>query len=166
MKRFYMLITVSTFLTAFFLAPAQAGVIPGQWEMVQSLEKETPVAVILRSGDRLEGKIRGLEPEALFLDVGRNETTPIPRQSVQRISVMRQVDDKPWNGAAIGALCGVAAFVAIHALAYSEEPAPTHAQDALLFPLAGGGGFAVGYLLDKSRKGSATEERTVYQAMP
>lgn len=165
MTRCYMT-PVYSFVLASMFVTVQAGVVPGHWEMVETLQHEAPVVVVLRSGERLEGRLGSLEPEALLLAVEGGKTTPIPKESIQQITLVRQVEDKPWNGAAIGALCGVAAFVAIHALAYPEEPAPTHAQDGILFPLAGGGGFAIGYMLDKSRKGSAIEERTVYQAVP
>src|SRR5687768_10860724 len=46
---------------------ARTDVIPGSWERVAHLPAATRVAVTLKTGERIDGRFRALQPDALVL---------------------------------------------------------------------------------------------------
>jgi hypothetical protein len=45
----------------------------GNWGAVEFLEKGTSISVSMDSGDKMEGKLLGLEPDAIRLNVDKQE---------------------------------------------------------------------------------------------
>ena len=83
--------------------PAQAQVIPGRWEKVESLKSGPQITVELKNGDRIEGQFEELSPSELLLRNGSAQAA-IPRASIERITTRE--DDRLGNGTLRGALIG------------------------------------------------------------
>jgi hypothetical protein len=81
----------------------------GNWRAVESLAKGTSISVALESGDKMEGKFVGLEPDAIRLNVDDKERI-YPLASVVEIRQLRVPDGKA-NGTLIGLGAGMVAGI-------------------------------------------------------
>ena len=101
-------------LVGLLSVPAQAGVIPGRWEKVQTLPLGPQITVEVKNGDRTEGQLEGLSPSELSLRTGSAQAG-IPRADIDRITTREA--DRLSNGGAMGAVVGV---VLIWGLAFAR----------------------------------------------
>ena len=101
-------------LVGLLCVPAQAQVIPGRWEKVQTLPLGPQITVELKSGDRLKGQFEELSPSELLLRTGSTQAG-IPRADIERISTREA--DSLVNGAIIGAGVVVGFVLVGHAIA-------------------------------------------------
>ena len=80
-------------LAGLLAQPVTAGVIPGRWEKVSTLEMTSPITAELKNGDRIRGQFRRLSPSALELR-SRAGRAVIPKSDIR--------DDyhslKGWSG--------------------------------------------------------------------
>ena len=123
----------------------------GNWAAVQSLEHGTSVSVRMTSGDRMDGKFFGLDPEGIRITIDKHERI-FPRTGVAEIWQLRYPDRK-LDGALIG--MGVGAIAGI--IAASTLEARWRGDDALgpSFVLAGIGiGAGLGVAGDAAIKGN------------
>ena len=95
---------------------AQAGVIPGRGDKVSVFEADVPVAVRLKSGDRVEGRFLGLTESALDLAT-RSAQGKIPRSEIHTIATLPK--DGVGDGAAKGTAAGAIATGILRAIAYA-----------------------------------------------
>lgn len=129
---------VALALLALISPSAQAGVIPGRWDKVSALAVEVPVLVELKSGDRIEGRFRGLTESELEL-VTRTAQGKIPRTEIQTITTRPK--DGLGDGAAKGAAVGAIATGIFGAISYARYEG---GDSSFLGPLLLVGGIAAG----------------------
>ena len=127
-----------------------AGVVPGNWQGVESLRLATPLVVTLKRGERLSGSFKALSPEALVLTDRVGKELTVPRPEISRIVV--QARDGITNGALIGAGIGLGAALAVLAAVGSREGyvLPSAKWGAPL--LLSGLGSLSGILVDRAHK--------------
>ena len=82
---------------------------PGNWGAVESLEKGTSISLRMASGDKMEGKLLGLDDVAIQLMVDKKERS-YPRSGVAEVWRLG-VPDRKINGILIGMAGGVAAAI-------------------------------------------------------
>ena len=71
-------------LAGLLAQPVTAGVIPGRWEKVSTLEMTSPITAELKNGDRIRGQFRRLSPSALELR-SRAGWAVIPKSDIRTI---------------------------------------------------------------------------------
>jgi len=97
----------------------QASVIPGNWDQIETLRSGSPVAVTLRSGDRVEGVFKALTIDMMILTDAAGRESNVPRPQISKI--VATVKDPLSNGALIGAGAGLVAALVILGAAGSGE---------------------------------------------
>ena len=90
-------------------------VTPGSWKRVEAVRPGSPLLVLLKSGDRIDGAFKVLRAEMLALADPAGTELSVPRSEVLKI-VARGAGDNLSNGALIGAGIGLGAAVAILAV--------------------------------------------------
>lgn len=90
-------------LAGLIAQPVTAGVIPGRWEKVSTLEMASPITAELKNGDRIRAQFLRLSPSALELR-SRAGRAVIPKSDIRTITVPSK--DGLGNGAGIGAAIG------------------------------------------------------------
>ena len=93
---------IALILVGVLSVPAQAQVVPGRWEKVQTLPLGSQITLELKSRDRIEGQLEGLSPSELLLKTGSAQAS-IPRADIERITTR---GDGLLNGVLIGAAIG------------------------------------------------------------
>ena len=53
-------VVISLIFVALLAVPAQAQIIPGRWEKVETIKSGPPITVELKNGDQLEGQFEDL----------------------------------------------------------------------------------------------------------
>jgi len=142
----------------FGVAIVQAAVVPGRWEKVASLERGTPVSVVLKSGARLPVYFEGLDAEAVRIRVPGEGERQIPKIEIQQITAGKK--DSNWNGAAIGAGVGLAAGLIISAVQYSDDQESRAIVNLVYAPIGAVSGLVAGYVADRLHE----EEDLLYAA--
>jgi outer membrane lipoprotein SlyB len=94
------------FIAQVLTVSANAVVVPGRWEKVESLPRGTTVIVHLSSGDRLQGALSKLNEEEILLSVAGDEVR-LPKSGVTMIHRAQKVQGSGWKEMAIGAGIGV-----------------------------------------------------------
>ncbi len=122
-----------------------AGVIPGRWDKVQTLNPGTPIEVRLQSGDRMACIFEGLSSEELTVTRYVGGELKLPRSEVAVIHGTENGRDNRANGTLIGFGIGAGSYLAAHAIACCP-PAEAHDAGAALF--FGGIGALVGFVAD------------------
>jgi hypothetical protein len=135
------------------------GVIRGSWEKVEALQRDFPLVVTLKTGDRLEAAFKSIEPAMLVLTNRAGQEFSIPLSTVARVAA-QQTADSLTNGAAIGAGIGVGVAVAVLAALGSQDGyvLPSAKVGAPL--LLAGAGALLGALVDRAHK----SEKVLYLA--
>ena len=126
-------------LAALISPPAQAGVIPGRWEKVSTLEMASPITAELKNGDRIRGQFRRLSPSALELR-SRAGQAMIPKSDIRTITTPSK--DGLGNGAGIGAAIG--AGLALGAFSLAVRTRGGLDGDTWPFLMIGGIGAGIG----------------------
>jgi hypothetical protein len=144
-------LTNRTWPIALQATPAGAGIVPGSWDRVQRLQLGSPLIVTLKSGVRLEGAFNSLVQGELALTDRAGQPLTIASSEISRI--VTQVDDTLTNGALTGGGIGLAAALAVLAVAGTGEGfvLPYAKWGAPL--LLSGVGIVVGMLVDRAHKG-------------
>jgi hypothetical protein len=134
-----------------------AAVIPGSWGQIAALQLRAPLVVTLKSGVRLDGAFKALEPAELALTDSAGREFKIARSDVVRIRG-RAAQDEITNGAVIGAGIGLGAALAILGMVGSADGhvLPSAKWGAPLLLTSAGG--IVGALVDRAHNG----ERLLY----
>jgi hypothetical protein len=123
---------------------------PAVWNCVEALRPNSPLAVSLKSGDRVEGAFSDLRADILLLTDPVGREFSVPRSEVQIVAVT--ASDDLSNGVLIGAGIGLGAALAIltglgsgdgYVLPSAKWGAP------LLLSSVGG---LIGALIDRARK--------------
>jgi hypothetical protein len=153
-------ITVAIFLSiCLWIAPLfpkdKIEVVPrGNWGAIEFLERGMIISVSMDSGDKMEGKFLGLEPDAIRLNVDKKERV-YPRANILEI---RQLDfpDSKLNGTLIGMGAGmVGGLIAATALGTLNTGDTAARQWGGAFIMAGMGlGALFGCITDAQIKGS------------
>jgi hypothetical protein len=127
---------------------------PGNWGAVESLEKGASVSLRMDSGDKMEGKLLGLDDVAIQLMVDKKERS-YPRSGVAEVWRLG-VPDRKINGILIGMAGGAATALIATAGISSGGGSKWDQEDAPgpYFMLAGLGlGALIGGLTDALIKG-------------
>ena len=136
-----------------------AAVIPGSWGQIAALQLRAPLVVTLKSGVRLDGAFKALEPAELTLTDSAGSEFKVARSDVARIRG-RAAKDEIANGALIGAGIGLGAALAILRVIGSGDgyvlPSVKWGAPLLLSSV----GSIVGALVDHAHNG----ERLLYVA--
>ena len=127
------------------------------WESVEALPPGELLAVKLKDGKKVKGRLSHVSDTGLTLARG-NKTVETRREEVSQI--YRVVPKSRKRHTFLGALVGFAAYAGVHAAVYRSEPAPTHPTDAALIPLSVGVGALVGYAIG----GNAKKRMLIYDA--
>ena len=126
-------------LAGLLAQPATAGVIPGRWEKVSTLEMASPITAELKNGDRIRGQFRRLSPSALELR-SRAGRAVIPTSDIRTITTPSK--DGLGNGAGIGAAIG--AGLALGAFSLAVRTRGGLDGDTWPFLMIGGIGASIG----------------------
>ncbi len=103
------------------IAKNKVDIVPsGNWAAVGSLQNGTAISVRMTSGDRMDGKFHGLDPEGIRLMMDKQERI-FPRNGIAEVWQLR-VPDRKRNGTLIGMAAGAAVGFSIAAAngAFSE----------------------------------------------
>lgn len=137
----------------------QAGVVPGRWEKVERLDAGTPVVLVLKTADRIEGEYHGLNPESLRVVSVQGHELELPRETVQKVLRGEKVRDSLRNGTLMGAAIGFGAgFASAYLYALSVTASgPVFYKEAVSHYVAvgligGGIGALTGALVDAAQK--------------
>ena len=148
-------------LVLFSSSLLNAQVIPGRWEKVDALEQGAEIVITMKSGERVKGTFQQHDAETLFVAEVNGSERPIPEREVAKVVRPLVEGDSSWDGAAIGAAIGYGGGWA--GLAAMKSGGGDWAwSDAfeMFGPIGAGVGALVGYLVDKSHKGT----EVLYQA--
>ena len=126
-------------LAGLLAQPVTAGVIPGRWEKVSTLEMTSPITAELKNGDRIRGQFRRLSPSALKLR-SRAGWAVIPKSDIRTITTPSK--DGLGNGAGIGAAIG--AGLALGAFGLAVRTRGGLDGDTWPFLMIGGIGASIG----------------------
>lgn len=97
----------------------RAGVVAGSWDTIEALRPDARLVVTLKHGERLEGGFKALGPAVLVLTDSGGREVRVSRSDVGKI--VAPTRDDLTNGALIGAGVGLAAALAVLAIAGSGE---------------------------------------------
>lgn len=127
-----------------------AGVIRGSWQGVESLQLRSPLLVVLKRGDRIDGRFKSVTGADLTLTDSAGREFSVPKSAIETIA--RKVGDEVGNGALIGAGVGFGAGLAVLAVVASEDGyvLPSAKWGAPL--LLSGFGSLVGMLVDRNHE--------------
>lgn len=130
-------------------AAKRAGVIPGSWERVEALSSGSRLVVTLKSGNRVDGAFKALQPGELVLIDRAGKEIGLARSDIGIIADM----DTVTNGTLVGAGIGAAGALAILAILGAGDGyvLPSAKWGAPL--LLSGVGSLVGILVDRAHKG-------------
>jgi hypothetical protein len=151
---------VAVFLAIFLcVAPAfpkdTIDVVPrGNWGVVGFLEEGASLSVSMNSGDKMEGKFLGLEPDAIRLKVDKKERI-YPRASITEIRQLH-IPDSKLNGTLIGMGAGMVAGIITASASGALKTGDTAGRQwGSAFIMAGMGfGALFGCIADATIKGS------------
>jgi hypothetical protein len=139
---------ILTFVVALGLTNTSlsAGVVPGHWDKVETLERGSQIIVFLQQGDRLECALRDHTEEYLVVVTEEGRDLKLPKKTIEKITGPQVIEDSKsdgtWIGAGIGFGVGFGGMVAWEksktASGYSL------AEENLGWALAGGAIGAVG----------------------
>ena len=132
----------------------QAEVIPGRWEIVDSLESGTPITVRLKEGDRIECSLKTVNSEALELIDATDQVITIPKSAVDKILGQAKEKDSNLNGTLWGLAIGGAGGAVLGAATKQKLDAGSSASSytAVLAMIGAGIGALTGYTVDYSLK--------------
>jgi hypothetical protein len=147
--------TISLVLAASLLlsnaASAQNTTAPsGDWSALKAVAAGSKLAVKLKSGKTVEGRLTGMSDAALSLTVN-DRPTDIKAEEVQR--VYRVGGSSAAKGALIGLAAGAGAGAAVGASGGDEGFGPSNGVFAAGFAVLGGGaGALAGYAIGRSKR--------------
>ena len=149
-----------TFIMAFAMfalasSTLQADVIPGRWEIVDSLEPGTPITVRLKEGDRIERSLKTVDTDALELIDSSGQVRTVPKSAVDKILGPAKEKDSNLNGTLWGLAIGGAGGTVVGAATSkraSNEGASAGAWTAGFGLIGAGIGALTGYLGDSVHK--------------
>ncbi len=131
-----------------------AQVIPGRWEKVDALPQGEEMIITLKAGDRLECAIKESGADDLTVITSTGSELKVAKSEVRKV----ETEDGIRNGVLIGAAVGFAGPVIVTLASGVDR---TEVPLGFAIGVIGAGvGAAVGYLLDKKRKGT----QVLYQA--
>jgi len=132
----------------------QAEVIPGRWEIVDSLESGTPITIRLKEGDRIECSLKTVNSEALELIDATGQIFTIPKSAVKQILGPGKEKDSNLDGTLWGlALGGAGGAILGAATKKSLDAGASAASYVGAVALIGAGiGALTGYSVDYSLK--------------
>ena len=160
----------------------EGGTVPGRWEKVAALAVGQEIVVALKSGDRIEGILRGVTSEAILLAMLTGSDLGIAKSNIRRISRLEEDRDNNLNGTLLGlaaglALGGVAVGTESHASFVSspgQQPAAvghvhvesggTRSNPGLIVAGAGALGAVIGFLIDASEQDAESRYQIIYQS--
>ena len=146
-----------TALAGLMLAPStlRADVIPGRWEIVDSLEPGTPIVIKLKAGDRIECSLKAVRPDSLELVESTGRETTILKSDVKEIVSLVKKGDSLRNGVlwglVIGGAGGTAAGAATSKRATNEGGSGV-GWAAIWGSVGAGIGALAGFLGDAARR--------------
>jgi hypothetical protein len=130
-----------------------AGVVPGRWEKVDTQRTGAELTIILKSGDRIDGVLKGTTPDSLTIVAGNSEQL-LPKSQVQRVQTLHNVHRNRGlaSGMAVGALAAIPGALVGNALSDADHGKNT-AIGAVSFGAIGAGiGAAIGFAFDKAHE--------------
>ncbi len=142
-------------LAALLATSLQAGVIPGRWDKVDSLDLPVDVIVLLQEGKRVEGSLTAQTVESLLIQTRRDSLT-LQKRTIRRVMKAERIPDSTRNGTLIGTGVGFGigfgTMVAVEksVTASGFELAEENLSLAILGGLVGAGAGAVsGWAIDR-----------------
>ncbi len=133
-----------------------AQVVPGRWEKVEALQPGKELIVTLKAGNRLEYALKELGADDVTVVTSTGRELKMAKSDVEEIETL--VEDGIRDGVLIGAAVGFAGPVIVTLASGVDR---TEVPLGFAIGVIGAGvGAAVGYLLDKKRKGT----EVLYQA--
>jgi len=123
-----------------------AGVVPGRWEKVETLEDGYPIIVTLKGWERLKGTFHGLSDEALLLVKDSGKELGLPKADVLKVeSQDKPNSDSLMNGPMWGAILG--GGLSALGVAVSRDDVPAN-EAAFVIVLSASLGAGIGFLGD------------------
>jgi hypothetical protein len=152
--KLYRFIKILPLLVVFSSGLLNAQVIPGRWEKVDSQPVGKQIIVTLKAGDRIEYALKESGADDLTVVDSTGRELKIAKSEVSKV----ETEDGIRNGVLIGAAVGFAGPVIVTLASGVDR---TEVPFGFAIGVIGAGvGAAVGYLLDKKRKGT----QVLYQA--
>lgn len=154
-------------LHLFCFTGLQADVIPGRWEKVDALPSGSPIIVILKQGDRMEGLLQASTADSISLEIGTNRNMRLEKRSILKVLSADKTDDSTRNGTLIGAGIGFGAgFATMVAVEKSKTASGFElAEENLGLAVVGGlvgsaVGAVTGWAIDKNH----SDNEVLYRA--
>jgi hypothetical protein len=123
-----------------------AGVIPGRWEKVESLEEGYPIIVTLKGWERIKGAFDGLDRESLLIKKNNQQKLDLPKTAVIKVeSQERTNNDSLINGPMWGAILG--GGLSALGMALNDDVLPPD-EIAGVIALSAGLGAGIGFVGD------------------
>ncbi len=128
-------------------AAAQQRLVLVPWSELERLISFKKVTIVLVSGDRIEGRVWGLEPDALVLRITKTTSpktypkrvTPVPRSEVMEIRLRQARYGRRVLGTAVGGVVGlVVGWYAARLICADESPGCTTPATAAFVGITGG----------------------------
>ena len=136
--------------------PLHADVVPGRWEKVDTLPPEAEIIVTLKAGARLECVLKESGADDLTVITSTGGQLKVAKSEVEEVETIEK--DGVRDGVLIGAAIGFAGPVIVTLVSGVDR---TEVSLGFAVGVIGAGvGAAVGYLMDKSHKGT----EVLYQA--
>jgi hypothetical protein len=148
--------TLVLVIVALVSSSLQAAVIPGRWEKVVGLPRDTHIVMFLRSADQIEGTYQGLRNGDLLVHDLSGSEVRIPQSAVEKVTSAKPVADSLWNGPFIGLGIGAGTGAVLGATLYREEGFPTifsRGETAAMTSVVGAAiGLTIGLVTDVLNK--------------
>jgi hypothetical protein len=132
---------------------------PASWHKVEAVRPETPITIELETGERRSYCLTSADRDRLQVLTSSGRTETVEKSRVVRM-LRRGFDDPVGNGVALGALTGGGAALALVAIERRRcgptcnEPPNVAALTVTVTALYAGAGALVGWIVDRSHKGT------------
>lgn len=151
--------TVTRILRSDALGAKGATLYPASWHRVQALQADTPISVVLDTGERRNYRFTSAGPRRLRLLTSSGRPEHVEKSRISR--VLRQgFDDPVDNGLVFGALTGAGAALGFIAVAQARcgsgcnEPSNYTALSLTFTAFGTGVGAFAGWAVDRIHKGT------------
>jgi hypothetical protein len=135
--------------------PVLAGVVPGRWEKIDSLEKGTGIVLSLSSGEKMNCFLQGTSTHAVNVVGSDGKDYELPKSAVSKIETLEKHRGPLWDGALIGGAIGLATSGIL-----LSQLGDSSTNNAAALAVYGGMGAGIGLAIDAGFAG----RRTLYKA--
>jgi len=160
-------LTIILVLAVLNIGLLPAGVVPGHWEKVETLERDAAIIVFLQGGDRLECTYQATTDSQLVVATADQPDLTLPKATINKVTGTQLINDSTRNGTWIGAGIGFGGgFAGMVAWEKSKTASGySLAEENVGYAVAGGlVGAAAGAVLGRIIDGRTKSPEVLYQS--